>query len=89
MLKFYVPFLLPKFGDQDDWTTGDRTMEMMEEVPRRTSRAPFASLCFVSQKRSGSKGAFRLPGATWDRFGCTVEWNLRPVIVGVDKLTLK
>ena len=22
---------------------------------------------------SGSKGAFRLPGATWDRFRCTVE----------------
>ena len=46
----------------------------MEEVPRCTSRAPFASPCFFAYfNRSGSKGAFRLPGATWDHFRCTVE----------------
>ena len=53
---------------------GDGTMEMNGvEVPRCTSRAPFASLCFCAFfNRARSKGAFRLPGATWDHFHCTV-----------------
>ena len=46
----------------------------MEEVPRRTSRAPFAFPCFMLIiDRFGGKGAFSLPGATWDHFRCTVE----------------
>ena len=55
----------------------------MEEVPCRTSRAPLASLCFwLIFNRSGSKGAFRLPGPAWDHFRCTVEpspgqWHTR------------
>ena len=46
----------------------------MEEVPCCTSRAPLASpyLC-LSKERTGSKGAFRLPGAAGDHFHCTVE----------------
>ena len=35
----------------------------------RTPRIPFCMLIF---RRSGSKGAFSFPGATWDRFLCTV-----------------
>ena len=35
----------------------------------RTPRVPF----YVYFHRSGSKGAFRPPGATWDRFCCPAE----------------
>ena len=46
----------------------------MEEVPRRTSLAPLASLCLVCcQKRGGSRRAFRFPGEGGDHFHCTVE----------------
>ena len=39
--------------------------------------------------RAGSKGAFRLPGATWDHFLCTVEPSsgqirCRHLVVGLD-----
>ena len=52
---------------------GDRTTEIiMEEVPRRTSRAPLRPFVFACFNRSGSTGTFRFPGATWDRFRCTV-----------------
>ena len=44
------------------------------EVPRRASGSPSVSLCFcLLFNRSGSKRAFRLPGATWDHFLWTVE----------------
>ena len=39
-------------------------------VPRAHPSRPFFNACF---HRSGSKGAFRLRGATWDRFRCAVE----------------
>ena len=43
---------------------GDRTMEMNGgSIASYLARTP----------RSESKGAFRLPGATWDHFRCTVE----------------
>ena len=42
-------------------------------MQRRTSHArlAFPRLCFFHM--AGNRGAFRLPGATWDRFHCTVE----------------
>ena len=55
----------------------------MEEVPRRTSRAPLASPLYAYFHRSGSKGAFRLPGRRG--IASVVQWNLRPVIFGVEK----
>ena len=42
----------------------------MEEVPRAY---PSCTLLYDYFNRSGSKGAFSFPGATWDRFRCTVE----------------
>ena len=45
----------------------------MEEVPCRTSCAPPRTLLYAYFNRSGSKGAFSFPGATRDRFCCTVE----------------
>ena len=56
---------------------GDRgtvRRKWMEEVLRRTLRAPLASPCYAYFHRSGSKGAFRLPGGTWDRFH-TFAWS--------------
>ena len=34
---------------------------------------PSGTLLYVYFSRSGSKGAFRFPGATWDHFHCRVE----------------
>ena len=45
----------------------------MEEVPCRTSRAPLRPLVYARFNSSRNKGAFRLPGAMWDHFRCTVE----------------
>ena len=64
-----------KFGIQDDWTTGYHTMEVNGGS---TASSLVRTLCvpvllLILFNRSGSKGAFRLPGATWDRFRCTVE----------------
>ena len=53
---------------------GDRTMEMNGGS---TASYLVSTLCvpvfFAYFNRSGSKGAFGLPGATWDHFRCTVE----------------
>ena len=64
---------------------GDRTMEMLggrkyRGVPRAHPLRPCG---FAYYNRSGSKGAFRLPGAMWDHFRCTVEPS--PVIFGVEE----
>ena len=55
----------------------------MEEVPRRTSRVPFAFLCFCLCDTSGSKGGSDFRG----RRGIVsvVRWNPRPVIFGFDE----
>ena len=45
----------------------------MEKVPRRTSRAPFASSVFVLILIGLETKTFRIPGATRDHFCCTVE----------------
>ena len=45
----------------------------MEEVLRHTLLAPLASPNLCLFFKSGNNGVFRLPGATWDRFRCTVE----------------
>ena len=46
----------------------------MEEVYPVVPRAhPSRTLLYAYFNRSGSKGTFSLPGATWDRFRCTVE----------------
>ena len=57
-----------KFGDQHDWTTGGPYDEN-EWRNARTPRVPFLMLIVTGLE---AKGAFRLPGATWDRFRCTV-----------------
>ena len=53
---------------------GDRTMETnggsTASYLARTLLRPCVFACF---DRSGSKGAFRLPGAKWDHCRCTVE----------------
>ena len=53
---------------------GHRTMEMngtsTVSYLMRTPRVPF---CHAYFNRSGSKEPFSFPGATWDRFRCTVE----------------
>ena len=51
---------------------GHRMMEMNGggTVSYLVPRVPFSMLIL---NRSGSKGAFGFPGATWDRFRCTVE----------------
>ena len=61
-------------GDRYDWTTGEprdgNEWKKCRVVPRaHTSR----TLLYAYFKRSGSKGPFSFPGATWDRFHCTVE----------------
>ena len=61
-------------GDWYDWTTGGpndgNEWRKYRVVPRVYPLHPLGFACF---SRVGSKGAFRLPGATWDRFRCTVE----------------
>ena len=55
---------------------GDRPTEMNGGSTAfylaRTPGVPLLSM-LISSHRSRSKGAFRLPGATWDRFRCAVE----------------
>ena len=43
----------------------------METIGRST--ASYLTLFYACSSRSGSKGAFSFPGATWDRFRCAVE----------------
>ena len=56
-------------------TTKDRTMEMIgRSTASYLARTPCVPLfMLVFKRRSGNKGACRLPGATWDHFRCTVE----------------
>ena len=56
----------------------------MEEVPRRTSLAPLAFLCFVlCFSRGGTEGLFDYQGR--EGIISIVRWNLRPVICGAEK----
>ena len=63
-----------KVGDRYDWTTGaphdGNERKRYRVVPRAH---PSRALLYAYFNRSGSKGAFSFPGATWDRFRCTVE----------------
>ena len=64
----------PFFGDRYDWTTGaphDGTYWKKYRVVPRAH--PSRTLLYAHFNRSRSKGAFSFPGATWDRFRCTVE----------------
>ena len=57
-----------------DWTTGaphdGNEWKKYRVVPRAH---PSRTLLYVYFNRSGSKELFSFPGATWDRFRCTVE----------------
>ena len=61
-------------GDRYDWTTGaphdGNEWRKYRIVPPAHPSRP---LVYAYFNRSGSKGAFRLAGATWDHFRCTVE----------------
>ena len=62
------------FGDRYDWTTGaphdGNEWKKYRVVPRAH---PSRTLLYVYFSRSGSKERFSFPGATLDRFRCTVE----------------
>ena len=84
-----APLNYTKVGDRYDWTTegpyDGNEWRKYRIVPRVHPLRPCVFACF---HRSGSSGAFRLPGAAWDRrHGITsiVRWNLRPVMFGVEK----
>ena len=73
-----------KFHAQYDWTTGvPDNGKWMEEVPRRTSLAPLASPCFLLCLGVEAERLLDYQG----RAGIIsiVQWNLRPVIFGVEK----
>ena len=57
------------------WLDETKRWKWMEEVPRRAvPRAhPLRPLVYACFSRSGKKAAFGFPGATRDRFCCTVE----------------
>ena len=59
----------------------------MEEVPRRTSRTPLTSpsvvLMFIALE---AKGLLDFQGRRG--IACVTQWNLRPVIFGVEKLSI-
>ena len=55
--------------------TGRRGANTMEMNGRSTP----VPLIFVYLNRSGNKGAFRIPGATWHHFHCTVEPSPRHI----------
>ena len=61
-------------GDQYDWTIGGlydgNEWRKYRVIPRAH---PLRPCVFAYFHWSGSRGAFKLPGATWDRFRCTVE----------------
>ena len=70
--------IFPENGDRYVWTTGEPYDGMNGRSATshlaRTPRTPLTSPCsLLSGYRSGSKGAFKLPGATWDHVCCTVE----------------
>ena len=73
--------ILPQVQTGMTGRPGRRTMEMNGRSAvwylLCTPYAPFFMLTCLFL--SGSKGAFELAGATWDRF----QWNLRPVMLGV------
>ena len=75
------------FGDRYDWTTGaphdGKEWKKYRVVPHVH---PSRILLYVYFNRSGSKEPFSFPGATWDRFRCTVTVEPRPVIFGVENL---
>ena len=56
---------------------GDRTIERIGgstlSYLARTPRVPLLMLVLIGLEAVSSKGAFRLPGATWDHFRCTVD----------------
>ena len=53
---------------------GDRTMEMIGGITASyLARTPCVPVILRISNRSGSKGAFRLPGVTLNHFRCTVE----------------
>ena len=53
---------------------GDRTMEMNGgSTASYLARTPCIPVFSLFKSSSGSEGAFRLPGATWDHFRCAVE----------------
>ena len=60
--------------DRYDWTTGaprdGNEWKKYRAVPRVH---PSRALLYACFNRSGSKEPFSFPGATWDRFRCTVE----------------
>ena len=61
-------------GDRYDWTTGGPYNGNAWMKYRVAPRAhPLWPCVFACCRSSGSKGAFRLPGATWDHFRCMVE----------------
>ena len=60
--------------DRYDWTSGAPHDGNWWKKYRVVARAhPSRTLLNAYFNRSGSKGAFSYPGATWDRFRCTVE----------------
>ena len=62
------------FEDRNDWTTGAPHDGNEWKKYRVVARAhPSRTLLYAYFTRSENKGAFSFPGATWDRFRCTVE----------------
>ena len=61
-------------GDRYDWTTGaphdGNEWKKYRVIPRAH---PSRTLVYAYFNRSRSKELFSFPGATWDRFRCTVE----------------
>ena len=77
LLVISTPYACPLSRTDMTGRLGDQTMEMNAGrtalcLSRARSLPPLVYACSL---RSGSKGAFRLPGpgATWDHFRCTVE----------------
>ena len=71
---FIILFSRGGVGDRYDWTTGvpdnGNEWRKFRAVPRLY---PLRSLVCTLFNKGGSRGAFRLPGASGDHFHCTVE----------------